>query len=935
MPTLLLVDGHSQAYRAYFGVKTPLMTRTGELTTAVFGFTRKLLSLLRDHEPEYVVVAFDKGETWRHADFPDYKATRDQMPDDLRSQITRIQDVLDAFNVPVITMPGYEADDVLGTLACKAAAEGVDVLILTGDRDMFQLVSERVKILYTRGGPNPSTDLYGPAEVAERYDALTAAQFIDMKALVGDTSDNIPGVMGVGEKTAIKYLHEYTTLDNLYAHVDEIRGPKAQQNLREAEAQVRRNRKLVEIVTDLDIPFDAGRFRFAGYDPDRIRRLFEELEFRSFLRELNLSEAVTDGPSNSASDSADGQLALFAEESVAPPTVESHPYLCVQTRADLDKVVKALEGTTLLAFDVETTSKDPTRAALVGLGVGWDKGGAAYIPVHHSAGEQLDRDDVKTALQPFFADASLPKVAHNIKYDLMVCERHGLTVAGPLHDTMTMAWLLDPASRSLDLKSSADRELNWQMTEISALIGSGRKQITIDEVEIERVVAYCGADVDVTLHLFALLKPRLEEAGMWTLYETLELPLVPVLADMEMAGILVDTDFLGQMSENLGERLGQIERELFALVGHEFNLRSTQQLSDVLFNEMDFPTKGLKKTQSGFYSTAFSELEKLAAESSDLSKNQRAVISLIFEQRQLEKLRGTYVDALPVMVHPQTGRIHTSFNQTGASTGRMSSSDPNLQNIPIRTEIGREIRKGFVAPPGWVIVAADYSQVELRILAHVTGEPGLLEAFRQGLDIHTATASRLFGVELDKVNRDQRSLAKMINFATIYGVSAYGLSSRTAMNPAEAQKFLDQYFATYPGVQKYITDTLVFVKEKGYVETLLGRKRPFPELSSGARMPYTQRQGLERAAINAPIQGTAADIIKIAMIRLHRRLEDEGLRARMLLQVHDELVLEAPIEELERTVEVVCAEMETAYTLQVPLKVDVEAGPNWYDMEAV
>jgi DNA polymerase I len=929
MPTLLLIDGHSQAYRAYFGVKTPLMTRSGEMTTAVFGFTRKLLSLLRDYKPDYVVVAFDKGDTWRHADFPSYKATRDQMPDDMQSQMARIQEVLEAFNIPVVTVPGFEADDVLGTLACKAAAEDVNVLILTGDRDMFQLVSDRIKILYTRGGPNPSTDLYGPDELCERYASLTPEQFIDMKALVGDSSDNIPGVPGVGEKTAIKFLQEYGSLDNLYAHLDEIRGPKTQVSLREAEADVRRNRKLVEIVTDLPINFDPETFRFRDYDAQAIRRIFEELEFRSFLREINLDEAPT------LPESEDGQLSLFAQAAPVAPTETEHSYRCVQQRADLEALVKALHGAEILSFDVETTAKDPMRASLVGIGVAWGKGEAAYIPISHATGVQLNWDEVRSALQPFFADPDLSKVGHNAKYDLIVCRRHSLEVAGPIHDTMTMAWLLDPASRLLDLKGLASRELNWPMTEITALIGTGRKQVTIDQVGIDQVTGYCGADVDVTLHLYELLKPRLQEAEMWSLYEQIELPLVPVLTDMEMAGILVDVEFLARMSKDLGERLVKIEQRLFEIVGYQFNLRSTQQLSDVLFDRLAFPTKGMKKTRTGFYSTAVAELEKLATESGELSADQRAVLALIFEQRQLEKLRGTYVDALPELVHPETGRIHTSFNQTGSSTGRLSSSDPNLQNIPIRTEIGREIRRAFVAPPGAVIIAADYSQVELRILAHVTQEAGLLEAFRQDQDIHTATAARLFRVPIEEVDRAQRSLAKMINFATIYGVSAYGLSSRTEMNPAEAQRFLDQYFATYPKVQKYIATTIRMVQEKGYVETLLGRKRFFPELVSGTRLPFTQRQGLERAAINAPIQGTAADIIKIAMLRLHQRLQAEGYQARMLLQVHDELVLEAPVAELQAVVKIVCDEMEAAYQLSAPLKVDVEAGPNWYEMEKV
>jgi DNA polymerase-1 len=927
MPTLLLIDGHSQAYRAYFGVKTPLATRSGELTTAVYGFTRKLLSALKEHAPDHVAVAFDVGSTWRHQEFPDYKATREQMPDDLHSQIARIEQVLTAFNIPIITKEGFEADDVLGTLARQAADQGCDVLILTGDRDMFQLVNDRVKILYTKGGPSPATEIYGPAEVQARYD-LRPDQIIDMKALVGDNSDNIPGVPGVGEKTAAKFLQEYGTLEGLYAHVDQIRGPKTQQSVRESEAQARQNRRLVTIDTEVDgVRFEPERFKLQSYDGDAIRRIFDELEFRSMLRDLNLDEAPPE-------DMDDGQLALFAPvESEPAPTLTEHPYQAIQDEASLARLADQLRGAAILSFDVETTSTDATQARLVGLGLSWAKGEGAYIPVSHTAGEQLALERVQAVIGPILADESLPKVAHNAKYDLMVCQRHGLPVHGTIHDTMNMAFLLDPATRYLDLKSMAERELDWQMTSIKDLIGSGRKQITMDEVEIEQVTAYCGADVDATIQLYHLLRPQLDESGMAELYAAIETPLLPVLADMEQAGILLDTAFLAEMSQRLTQRLAEIEEEIFALVGERFNLRSTQQLSGVLFDRMGFPTKGMKKTKSGFYSTAAGELDKLAAQPRNLSADQVSVLDLILEQRQLEKLRGTYVDALPSLVNPQTGRLHTSFNQTGASTGRLSSSDPNLQNIPIRTELGREIRKAFVAPDSWQLIAADYSQVELRVLAHMTGEAGLVQAFQEDQDIHAVTAARLFGVPLEGVTYEQRGLGKTINFATIYGVSAYGLSSRTEMDPTEAQHFLDQYFATYPKVRRYIEDTIQKTQEEGYVETLLGRKRFFPELLSGSRVPYNQRQGQERAAINAPIQGTAADIIKIAMIRLHRRLKEAGLSARMLLQVHDELVLEAPDQEVAQTVALLREEMENAYALTVPLRVDVEVGPNWFDME--
>jgi DNA polymerase-1 len=934
MPTLLLVDGHSQAYRAFFGVKTPLMTRRGELTTAVFGFARKLLSVLKEYAPDYVAVAFDVGETWRHKSFPEYKATRDRMPSEMRDQMTRIEEMLAAFKIPIVTRENYEADDVLGSLARQAAEKGYDVLILTGDRDMFQLVDDHVKILYTSGGPNPKTSLYGPKEILDRY-GLTPQQFIDMKALIGDPSDNIPGIPGIGEKTAIKYLKQYGSLDELYAHIDEIRGPKTRQNLLTFKDQVFKNRELVTIVTDLDLGVDPESLRWSGYDPNAVRTLFEELEFRSLLRELSLLGDRQ--PSTGPADTETGQLSLFGITETPPSERQAEiapeaPYTVVQTGDALNEVVEHLKKAPYISFDVETTSTDAMQAQLVGLGVAWDKGQAAYIPVMHQNGQQLPWEKVRQALQPVFGDESKPKLAHNSKYDLIVCRRHGLDVAGEIHDTMIMAWLLDPASRMLGLKSQANHELGWVMTELKSLIGAGRKQVTMDHVSVAEAAAYCGADVDATIHLYETLVPRLKEAGMWDLYRNIELPLLPVLADMEMAGILLDTDFLAELSTKLGDRLATIEQQLFSIVGHEFNLRSTQQLSHVLFDELGFPTRGLRKTSSGFYSTAASELDKLVAMSDQLSADQHQVLDLIFEHRQLEKLRGTYVDALPALVNPQTKRLHTSFNQTGTSTGRVSSSDPNLQNIPIRTEMGRQIRRAFVAPPGWLLLAADYSQVELRVLAHVAQEEGLIDAFRQGLDIHKATAAKLFGVPVEQVNRDQRALAKTINFATIYGVSAYGLSSRTEMSPTEAQQFLDQYFQTYPKVKEYITRTIEKVNSDCYVETLLGRKRYFPELQN-PRLPYNQRQAIERAAINAPIQGTAADIIKIAMIRLHRHLRQDGYRSRMLLQVHDELVLEIPKAEKGPVANLVRETMESAYELDVPLKVDVEIGANWLDME--
>lgn len=932
MALFLLIDGHSQAYRAYFGIKTPLSTRAGEPTGAVYGFTRKLLAALRDYHPDCVAVAFDAGDTWRHAEFPEYKATRDVMPDDMRTQMERIESLLRAFGIPIITYPNFEADDVLGTLARKAAAQGHDVLVMTGDRDLFQLVDERVKILYTSGGPNPVTSAYGVEQIQERY-GLTPQQFIDFKALTGDSSDNIPGVPGVGEKTAIKLLQQYGSIEGIYEHLDKIGGPKLRQALSDMREQVMRNRRLVTIHTDLDISFDFAQCTVHDYNPEAVAELFNELEFRSLLKEL---PSFTRNPAAvaPAESQQPGQMPLFSAAPAQPvlPSLDGErTVLIVRDDATLAQLVESLRTAERLSFDVETTATDAMQAALVGLGIAWAPGQTAYIPVTHTEGEQLDWSHVTEAIRPFFADAALPKVAHNAKYDLIVLRRHGLDVAGVLDDTLLMAWLLDPASRSLGLKALAEAELRWKMTELSELIGSGRKQITIDQVPLEQAAAYCGADVDATIRLHTILEPRLHAAGLEELYRTIERPLLPVLTAMEMAGVLLDVEFLKQMSAELSKRLYELEQSLYETVGHPFNLRSTQQLSQVLFDEMGFPSKGLKKTASGHYSTAADVLETLAGYGDTLSPAQQRILALILEHRQLEKLRSTYVDALPTLVNPQTGRVHTSFSQTGAVTGRLSSSNPNLQNIPIRTEIGREIRRAIVAPPGWQLISADYSQVELRVLAHMANEPLLIEAFQADQDIHAVTASKLFGVPVEAVTREQRGLGKTINFATIYGVSEFGLSSRTDLTREEARQFLEQYFQTYPRIRAFLDRILEEARENGYVQTLLGRKRFFPELKSG-KLPPNQRAAVERAAINAPIQGTAADIMKIAMVRLYEKLQRDGYRTRLLLQVHDELVLEAPPEELENATRLVRETMANAYQLTVPLKVDVEIGPNWRDM---
>ncbi len=932
MPTLLLIDGHSQAYRAYFAIKNPMSTREGEPTGAVYGFARKLLSTLRDYKPDAVAVAFDTGDTWRHSEFPDYKATRDAMPDEMHTQMARIEEMLTAFAIPIVTYPNFEADDVLGTLARLAAAEGTDVLVMTGDRDMFQLVDEHVKILYTSGGPNPETKIYGLAEVAERY-ALTPQQFIDLKALTGDNSDNIPGVPGIGDKTASKFLQQYSSLEGLYANIDAVSGPKTRQNLIDAHDLVLRNKRLVTIHTDLPLVYDAAACRFDVYAKEAVTALFNALEFRSLVKELPPlpGEETATTPPPVATSGGRGQMALFADAADHPTQTVDSTYACVQDGDALATVLGQLAQAAMISFDVETTSTDAMQAQLVGLGLAWDKGKAAYLPLAHADAAPLDWEQIRTQLHTQFADPNVSKVAHNAKYDLTVLRRYGLDVAGVLDDTLIMAWLLDSASRSLGLKALAADLLGWQMTEITDLIGSGRKQITMEQAPAAQAAAYCGADVDATIHLYEVLAPRLQAAELWQLYTEIERPLIPVLTDMEMAGVLLDLDFLKEMSSRLGKRVLELEVELHRVVGHTFNIRSTQQLSQVLFEELKFPTRGLKKTASGHFSTAAGVLDGLALLDEELSSEQRGAIDLILEHRQLEKLRGTYVDALPALVNPQTGRVHTSFSQTGAVTGRLSSSNPNLQNIPIRTEIGREIRGAIMAPLGSKLISADYSQVELRILADVANEELLIEAFLADQDIHAVTAARLFDVPLADVTRSQRNLGKTINFATIYGISAFGLSSRTELTPEQARHFLEQYFRTYPRIREYIEVTLTQAREQGYVMTLLGRKRFFPELKNPS-LPYNQRQAAERQAINAPIQGAAADIMKIAMIRLHSQLQKGGFQARMLLQVHDELVLECPDQELDAVIALVRDSMQSAYPLRVPLKVDIEIGQNWRDL---
>lgn len=912
---LALIDGHSLAYRAYFALPAQMATSRGEPVNAVFGFASMLLNVLRDERPDYLAVAFDRGRTFRHDDYAGYKANRADMPDDLHSQFRRIDELLEAFDIPTYSAEGFEADDVLAALGSQAEKQGLDVLIVTGDTDAFQLIGPHLKVLTPRRSFGDSV-VYDEPAIQERY-GLSPRQLIDYKALVGDTSDNVPGVKGIGAKTATSLLQQYGSLENIYEHLDEISSARFRKALEEGRDIAFLSKHLVTIVYDVPVALDLEACRMRELDRERVVHLFRELEFRALLNRLPGAEETA----------PPAQLSLFGEEP-SPALGQAHAdYRLVDTEAALDALVAELREAEAIAFDVETTSTDPMAAQLVGIALTAAEGEGYYIPVGHKGTEaNLELSTVVSRLAPVL-QGGVPKLAHNANYDLTVLAECGLDVAPVTCDTMIAEWLINPASRNLGLKNLAWSRLGVEMTPIEDLIGTGKKQITMDRVPVDRAAPYACADVDMTLRLSRQLLPELEEKALDALYSQVEMPLIPVVVDMQRAGIKLDVAFLEEMGRDLGQRLGELQGEIEEQVGHAINIHSPKQLSQALFDEMGLALPWMRRGASGQYSTAADVLEKL--------RDSHPVVELILEHRQLAKLKGTYVDTLPALVNPRTGRLHTSFNQAGSITGRFSSSNPNLQNIPIRTELGREIRRAFVAEEGWLLLAADYSQVELRVLAHISGDPAMLAAFARGEDIHASTAAAIYGVPLDEVTSAQRRVAKMTNFAISYGVTGYGLSERTELSPEEAGRFIQTYFETYPRIKEYIEKTHQEVVARGYVETLLGRRRYFPELGAEANIHRNAREQALRMAINAPIQGTAADIIKVAMNRLWRELRARNLRSKMLLQVHDELVLEVPEGELEEVTGLVVEIMEQAYDLDAPLKVDAKVGSNWLEMEPI
>jgi DNA polymerase-1 len=972
-PTLALLDGHALYHRSFHAFPEEMSTSAGMPVNAVYGFARMLLDVLRIIRPDYLALSFDRPTpTFRHREYKEYKAQRPPLPEGMRAQYKMVREIVAAFAIPVYEIDGFEADDVIGTLARQATAQGVRTVIATGDLDTLQLINDSVRVTFARAPKRGEFEYFDVDAVVARY-GFGPEHVVDYKALVGDTSDNIPGVPGVGPKTASKLIQEYGTLEHILAHLDEL-PQRTRALLAEYREQAEQSKHLATIVTDVPVTLDLGQARALRYDPERVMRLFHELEFYSLVDKLprrgDVDAANGDGTwgaaaavhevaspqaATEASQTGNGvgvvedgttQLSLFAQDElealaeegsgipgiplVAPrppivPTTGTNT-MVIDTLDALDVLVRALRAAPLFAFDVETDDTNEMQAHLVGVSLAMGEGEAYYIPVGHVAdtegnapGRQLPLELVIERLRPVLANPAIAKVGHNAKYDMMILARNGAWVEGLRGDSMVAAYLLNPGRRGLGLKELAFENLNLIQTPIIDLIGTGKKQITMAQVPIRIAADYAGADADVTLRLHAKLLPQLEARGVKKLYDEVEVPLIPVLVQMELTGVLVDPEFLRRMGAELDEQLGALTTDIYQAVGHEFNLNSTKQLGDVLFTELKLPTR--RKTKTG-YSVDAEVLETL--------RGMHPVVDTLLEYRQLSKLRSTYVEGLLELIDPHDHRVHTSFNQTIASTGRLSSSNPNLQNIPVRTEVGKRIRRAFLADPGMYLLTADYSQIELRILAHITHEPALVAAFQHDEDIHAATAAQLFKVPLEQVTPDQRRLAKTVNFAVLYGQSAFGLARVTGMSNAEAAEFIRNYEQTFPRVQDYVKRTLVQARTQGYVETLRGRRRYVPDMAS---LPMAQRQAVEREAINMPIQGTNADMIKIAMIRLADQMRHLKLGSRMLLQVHDELVLEVPDDEVELVRGLVSATMREAMPLDVPIKVEMKLGRNWYDVK--
>lgn len=919
MDKLFLLDAYALIYRAYYAfIKNPRINSKGMNTSAVLGFCNTLHEVLSKEKPTYLGVAFDPhGPTFRSEAYDQYKAQREETPEDIRASVPIIKEVLKAMRIPVLEAEGFEADDVIGTLATKAGAEGIKTYMLTPDKDYGQLVGGNVVMYRPRhGGGYETLDADG---VCQKYGIESTAQVIDLLGLMGDAADNIPGCPGVGEKTAVKLLQQFGSIDSLLERTSELKGA-LKKKVEENAEQIKFSKFLATIRTDVPVSLDLEALRVTDPDRDELRRIFTELEFKT------LSDKFLNNREN-IKNNANQQLDLFVENptdgqvdaeksNLRALTDTPHTYKLVDTEEDMRRLCDFFMTKSFLSLDTETTSTNTIDAELVGLSFSVEENEAFYVPV---PADRQQAQNIVNIFKPVYESPSILKIGQNIKYDMEVLMNYGVTLGGEMFDTMIAHYLLQPELRH-NMDYMAEVYLGYKTIHIDELIGpKGKGQKSMRDLDPKEVYEYAAEDADVTLKLKNILEPKLKEAGVWQLFTEVEMPLVQVLADMEVGGVRIDTGALKETSAMLTERMNAIEKEIYQLAGEEFNIASPKQVGEILFGKMKIVEKP-KKTKTGQYVTSEEVLQQL--------KGKNEIVGKILEHRGLKKLLGTYVDALPKLINPRTGHIHTSFNQTVTATGRLSSSDPNLQNIPVRGEDGKEIRKAFVPEEGCLFFSADYSQIELRVMAHLSGDENMQEAFREGYDIHAATAAKIYHETMDSVTRDQRTKAKRANFGIIYGITVFGLAERLDISRTEATQLIDGYFATFPKVAEYMEQAKETARKLGYAETLLHRRRYLPDITSHNA---TVRGFAERNAINAPIQGTAADIIKIAMVRIHRRFRDERLRSKMILQVHDELNFSVYPDEKETVERIVLEEMQAAYPLSVPLVVDCGWGQNWLE----
>ncbi len=918
MDRLFLLDAYALIYRSYYAfLKNPRINSKGLNTSAIMGFVNTLNEVITKEQPTYMAVAFDHGKTFRHEAFPAYKAQREETPEDIRASVPIIKEILEAYHIPVLQADGFEADDVIGTLATAAGREGIETYMLTPDKDYGQLVGDNVYIYRPRHGGG--YDTLGESEVTQKYGIATTAQVIDLLALMGDSADNFPGCPGVGEKTAAKLITQFGSIDNMLAHTDEIKG-KLREKVEGAVDDIRMSRFLATIRTDVPIALDLEKMKMTSPDEERLEKIFQELEFRALTDKI--IKKVNNTPKND-----DLQLDLFGEfaaESQGEPKNASilglkeppHDYQLIESEEEARKIRDYFLTKEILSFDTETTSTNAIDAELVGLSFAVEEFKAVYVavPAEREAAQRM-----VDIFRPLYEDEHIMKVGQNIKYDYEVLRRYGIEVRGPMFDTMLAHYIVQPELHH-NMDYMAETLLGYQTIHIDQLIGPrGKGQRSMRDLQPQEVYEYAAEDADVTLRLKNVLEQKLKEVDGERLFYDIEMPLVPVLAEMELTGVCLDTAALAETGKNFNRRLAEYEQKIYAEAGETFNISSPKQVGDILFGKMKIVDKP-KKTKTGQYVTSEEVLTQL--------RNRAPIVDDILSYRGLKKLLGTYVEALPRLINPRTGHIHTCFNQAITATGRLSSSDPNLQNIPIRDDDGKEIRKSFVPEPGCLFFSADYSQIELRIMAHLSQDEHMLDAFRSGTDIHAATAAKIWHVPVEEVTPEQRKKAKQANFGIIYGISTYGLAQRMNISNSEARQLIDDYFATFPRVKAYMDEAIATCREKGYAETIYHRRRYLPDIAS---RNATVRGFAERNAINAPIQGSEADIIKVAMIHIFKRFATEGLRSRMILQVHDELNFSVYPEERERVERIVIEEMENACRLSIPLTADAGWGANWLE----